>query len=78
MTALPGAGSPHQGMWGHLVWQGLTLQVENPRKGKLDMQGIDSSAVFLQLVGKLSVSTARKAEPILGTAMGAGFPAQML
>lgn len=60
------------------VWQGLTLQVENPRKGKLDIWGIHSSAVFLQLVGKDGVSMARKAEPVLGTVMGAGFQAQMV
>lgn len=30
------------------AWQGLTLQGENPGKGKVDMQGIHSSAVFLE------------------------------
>lgn len=63
----PGTGTVQVGE----VWQGLTLQVENPRKGKLDMWSIHSSAVFL--VGKDGVSIARKAEPVLGTVMREWF-----
>lgn len=58
----------HQGAWtggraGGRGSAGLTLQVENPRKGKLDIQSTHSSAVFLQLAGEDGVSSARKAEP---------------
>lgn len=74
MTALPELAALTGQVWG--VWQALTLQVENPRKGKLDPRGIHCSAVFL--VGKDGVSTARKAEPVLGSGMRAWFQAQML
>lgn len=43
-------------VWGPCGWEGLTLHREKARKGKLEIQGTYSPAVFLQLVGKDSVS----------------------
>lgn len=52
------------------VQQGPTLHVENVRKGKLEIQGIHSPVVFLQLVGKFGVSMARKARASPGHCSG--------